>query len=200
MGEPAHLDLPRGEGRQGWRAAVAVRRRSAEYADAQRLESEFTESRRHDHHRRRAGEGRLEDVQRAHGEARRRTQRVRRIFRRRQPAAAETVAAMTCRAAIAAVICAAGLSAVAAAQRDFQPPSGPTPPNPRGKVDFSGVWSKPYVPDVTKDGKDQKGMAVLPFTPWGEADWKKYDAAEGDYTGACLPFGMTRSVNTPEPM
>ena len=22
----------------------------------------------------------------------------------------------------------------------------------------------------------------------------------GDYTGACLPFGMTRSVNTPEPM
>jgi hypothetical protein len=67
-------------------------------------------------------------------------------------------------------------------------------------VDFSGVWQKAYVPDMTKDGKDQKGMAVLPFTPWGEAEWKKYDAAEGDYTGACLPFGMTRSVNTPEPM
>ena len=43
-------------------------------------------------------------------------------------------------------------------------------------------------------------MADLPFTPWGEAEWKSYDAAEGDYTGACLPFGMTRSMNTPEPM
>jgi hypothetical protein len=57
-----------------------------------------------------------------------------------------------------------------------------------GKVDFSGVWQKPYVPDMTKDGTNQKGMPELPFTPWGEADWKKYDAADGDYTGACLPF------------
>jgi hypothetical protein len=89
---------------------------------------------------------------------------------------------------------------IAAAQREFQPPAGPTPRTHSGKVDFSGVWQKAYVPDMTKDGKDQKGTAVLPFTPWGEAEWKKYDAANGDYTGACLPFGMTRSVNTPEPM
>jgi hypothetical protein len=88
----------------------------------------------------------------------------------------------------------------AAGQRDFQPPAGLAPRTPAGKIDFSGVWQKPYVPDMAKDGKDQKGTAVLPFTPWGEAEWKKYDAAEGDYTGACLPFGMTRSVNTPEPM
>jgi len=101
---------------------------------------------------------------------------------------------------IGGVVVAIGLSAVAAAQRDFQPPAGPAPRTAAGKVDFSGVWSKPYVPDMSKDGKDQKGMAVLPFTPWGEAEWKKYDAAEGDYTGACLPFGITRSVNTPEPM
>jgi hypothetical protein len=87
-----------------------------------------------------------------------------------------------------------------AAQRDFTPPAGPTPRLPSGKVDFSGVWQKPYVPDMTKDSRDQKGVAVLPFTPWGEAEWKSYDAAEGDYTGSCLPFGMTRSVNTPEPM
>ena len=87
-----------------------------------------------------------------------------------------------------------------AAQRDFTPPAGPTPRLPSGKVDFSGVWQKPYVPDMTKDGRDQKGVAALPFTPWGEAEWKSYDAAEGDYTGSCLPFGMTRSVNTPEPM
>jgi hypothetical protein len=82
----------------------------------------------------------------------------------------------------------------------FQPPPGPTPRTPSGKVDFSGVWAKPYVPDMTKDGPNQKGMASLPFTAWGETEWKKYDASEGDYTGACLPFGMTRAINTPEPM
>src|SRR4029453_8643592 len=87
-----------------------------------------------------------------------------------------------------------------AAQRDFTPPAGPTPRLPSGKVDFSGVWQKPYVPDMSKDGRDQKGGEVLPFTPGGEAEGKSYDAAEGDYTGSCLPFGMTRSVNTPEPM
>jgi hypothetical protein len=92
------------------------------------------------------------------------------------------------------------LPALAAAQQPYQPPAGPAPRTPSGKIDFSGVWQKPYVPDLTKDGTDFKGLAELPFTPWGAAEWKKYDAAEGDYTGACLPFGMPRSVNTPEPM
>ena len=86
------------------------------------------------------------------------------------------------------------------AQKPFEPPKGPTPRTHSGKVDFSGVWAKPYVPDMSKDGAGQKGMPELPFTPWGLAEWTKYDAADGDYTGACLPFGMTRSMNTPEPM
>lgn len=84
--------------------------------------------------------------------------------------------------------------------QEFRPPAGPAPRTSSGKVDFSGVWQKAYVPDMTKDGRNQQGFPELPFTPWGEAEWKKYDAADGDYTGACLPFGMTRSVNTPEPM
>src|SRR5205814_4855416 len=43
MGEPAHLDLSRCEGRPRRRAGVAVRGRSAEHADAQRLEPELAE-------------------------------------------------------------------------------------------------------------------------------------------------------------
>src|SRR5581483_357610 len=87
-----------------------------------------------------------------------------------------------------------------AQQAASQAPSGPTPRLPSGKVDFSGLWQRPYVPDMTKDAKDQKGTPELPFTAWGQAEWKRYDAAEGDYTGACLPFGLTRSINSPDPL
>ena len=30
--------------------------------------------------------------------------------------------------------------------------------------------------------------------------WKAYDAANGDYTGSCLPFGLMRSMNSPDPI
>ena len=78
--------------------------------------------------------------------------------------------------------------------------AGPAPKTPDGKPDFSGLWQRPYVPDMTKTTKDQQGMPELPFTAWGQEQWKKYDPAEGDYTGACLPFGLMRSMNSPDPI
>ncbi len=74
------------------------------------------------------------------------------------------------------------------------------PRTPSGKPDLSGVWERPYVPDMTKTGRNQKGEPQLPFTPAGLADWKSYDAANGDYTGSCMPFGLIRSVNAPYPV
>ena len=102
------------------------------------------------------------------------------------------------------------------------PPTGPAPRLPSGKPDLNGVWMPPYVPDMTRSGRGQLGHAEppftpidtpqarqalyergqrseLPFTPAGLEDWKTYDAANGDYTGSCLPFGLPRSVNAPYP-
>jgi hypothetical protein len=81
-----------------------------------------------------------------------------------------------------------------------QVPSGPTPRLANGRPDLTGVWQRPYTPDMTKDGRGQKGAGELPFTPAGLNDWKTYDATEGDYTGSCLPFGMSRSMNSPDPL
>ena len=94
-----------------------------------------------------------------------------------------------------AVVC----SVVAQGQR-FQPLTGPVPRTADGKPDLNGVWEHPFVPDMTKDDVNQKGEPQLPFTQWGANEWKTYDAANGDYTGACLPFGLTRSINSPYPI
>jgi len=105
--------------------------------------------------------------------------------------------------------------------RTPQPPSGPTPHTADGKPDFSGLWERPYTPDMTvtsRDGKTQVAdpslpdepskdpnargpkKKVLPFTAAGKAEWEAYDAANGDYTGMCMPFGLIRSVNSPDPL
>ena len=69
------------------------------------------------------------------------------------------------------------------------------PRMPDGKPNLNGIWDHPYVPDVSKDGKDQKGAGELPFTPAGADNFKNYDVSKFDYTGHCLPFGLMRSMN-----
>ena len=68
------------------------------------------------------------------------------------------------------------------------------PHMPDGRPDLNGVWEIPYTPDMSR------GIGPLPFTPWGEADFKAYSPEKFDYTGHCLPAGLTRLVNTPMPM
>lgn len=69
------------------------------------------------------------------------------------------------------------------------------PRMPDGKPNLNGIWDHPYVPDVTKDGANQKGAGELPFTDWGAENFKNYDVSKFDYTGHCLPFGLMRSQN-----
>jgi hypothetical protein len=69
------------------------------------------------------------------------------------------------------------------------------PRMPDGKPNLNGIWDHPYVPDVTKDGNNQKGAGELPFTAAGADNFKNYDVSKFDYTGHCLPFGLMRSMN-----
>jgi hypothetical protein len=119
----------------------------------------------------------------------------------------------------AALAAAIGLSSLSA---QVPAPGGDVPRRADGKPDLSGVWMPPYVPDMTLNRRDQRGYAEapfspddtpqarqafsakgnkaeLPFTPWGLKEWSSYDAASGDYTGSCFPFGLQRSVNAPYP-
>jgi hypothetical protein len=71
---------------------------------------------------------------------------------------------------------------------------------PNGKPDFSGVWEHPFVPDMEVNTANQQGAGPLPFTTEGAAIFKKYDAGKFDYTGRCLPMGLTRLMNSPFPI
>ena len=99
--------------------------------------------------------------------------------------------------------------------------TGPAPKTQDGKPDFSGLWQRPYTPDMSMTATDLNGKAyplenpaadtgkakgggrgprLLPYTEKGLANWKSYTPDQGDYTGACLPFGLMRSMNSPDPI
>jgi hypothetical protein len=90
------------------------------------------------------------------------------------------------------------------ATSDWKPPTGPAPRLPSGKPDFSGVWNHPYVNDMSMTGRNpsvQKGAGAIPYTAAGIENIKAYDPEKnGDYTGMCMPFGLTRSMNSPYPI
>jgi hypothetical protein len=71
---------------------------------------------------------------------------------------------------------------------------------PNGKPDFNGVWERPYVPDMSKNGGAAQKGSDIPFTPEYAKIFKDYDPGKFDYTGHCLPQGLTRSVNSPFPI
>ena len=105
-------------------------------------------------------------------------------------------------------------------------PSGPAPRMSNGKPDLSGHWAEPYTPNMAakgtvRDPKTREPLTFsrmgepltdaaanatgnagrtydLPYTEWGLKEWKAYDPVKnGDYAGSCLPFGMSRNINSP---
>jgi hypothetical protein len=103
-------------------------------------------------------------------------------------------------------------------------PASDVPRLQNGKPDLSGHWANPYTPDMATKGRvldpasrqpmdfpgqplpDSRASAAgggvrtldLPHTEWGLQQWKTYDPVnDGDYAGSCLPFGLSRSINSP---
>jgi hypothetical protein len=83
-------------------------------------------------------------------------------------------------------------------------PSGPAPRLSNGHPDLNGVWDHAYVPDMSLSAKNtaqQKAPGPLPLTPAGIKNIESYDPErDGDYTGMCMPYGLTRSFNGPFPI
>jgi len=64
---------------------------------------------------------------------------------------------------------------------------------------MSGVWGQVRRADVTN--KAIPGyVPELPYTEWGKKQWDEYTADKGDYTGTCLPFGLSRTLYGPHPI
>ena len=98
--------------------------------------------------------------------------------------------------------CSAVLLLTGLAQQAFAQTGADIPRLPSGKPDLNGVWEFPYVANMAGkgNGRTQIGPGELPFTAPGKLNFDRYDSSQGDYTGACLPFGHVRSMNSPNPV
>jgi hypothetical protein len=65
------------------------------------------------------------------------------------------------------------------------------PPSETGdwKGDLTGTWQGPYTPDLTR------GTGAV-LTPWGQDKFAHFDGL----TDPCLPVGVTRLANAPDPV
>ena len=63
-----------------------------------------------------------------------------------------------------------------------------------------GVELKAEAAPQGRGGRGGRAAHLLPFTPKYLKNWQTYDPTNGDYTGACLPFGLVRSINSPDPL
>ncbi|MEP7354458.1 MAG: hypothetical protein ABI824_14625 [Acidobacteriota bacterium] len=79
-----------------------------------------------------------------------------------------------------------------------QPPAGPRPQASTAVIDstgqpwrgdLSGVWQPPYTSDLTRGTQ-----AAL--TPWGQERFAKFNGT----LDPCLPQGVTRQMNAPDPI
>jgi hypothetical protein len=71
----------------------------------------------------------------------------------------------------------------------------PTKRNPDGTY---APLTFPGQGDPIPESKGVPKTFDLPYTAWGRKQWAEYDpVANGDYAGSCLPFGMSRNINSP---
>jgi hypothetical protein len=76
-----------------------------------------------------------------------------------------------------------------------------------GKPNFNGIWDRPRVADITKNGNEcgstskgckQEGSGEVSFTAWGMEQFKAKE--KFDYAGYCQPWGYTRAWQTEYPV
>ena len=76
-----------------------------------------------------------------------------------------------------------------------------------GKANFNGLWDRPRIVDVTRNGNTcgsgsqgckQEGSGELSYTAWGLEQWK--DEHKFDYAAYCQPWGYTRAWQTEYPV